>query len=387
MQKLNLSFTRQLMVMLSVVLSVFLSGCSSDGEERPEYMDTQSVKHLEVPPKLSTPDTSGAMKLPQPSAKAQKAFENYKNGKDIIIAPSFDGVRLKNDGRLYWLEIDYPVEKLWSMLPGFLAAEGIEVERVEKLMGFIDTQWMNEYQVTYNSEDEGSGWFSGLSRFSPDYKDKFRVRVEPDDKVGKSRMYVSHRGMQIVVSNDVSAWEQRESEPFLEREIMYRFMLYLGATKGGATDLLAGYHSYQSRVVANKDNLSTFNVQGDEASVWTRLNVAMDRLGVDIVNADKRTHKLKVLVGNLNAPVQSDESGGWFSSLFGRDVDIGEDDEGFETTEYKKPEVASEDRITLIVEQQASAHSSMIKLSLEDGSKIEDGLALDFRNALLQQLK
>ncbi len=52
--------------------SVFLSACSSDGEERREYMDAYSVEELEVPPKLTAPDTSGAMKLPQPAKTTDK---------------------------------------------------------------------------------------------------------------------------------------------------------------------------------------------------------------------------------------------------------------------------------------------------------------------------
>jgi len=53
---------------LAVVFSV-LQGCSSGGEKRPEYMDAYSVEALQIPPKLTEPDTSGAMKLPQPAAK------------------------------------------------------------------------------------------------------------------------------------------------------------------------------------------------------------------------------------------------------------------------------------------------------------------------------
>lgn len=50
--------------------SVFLSACSSDGEERAQYMDAHSVGELEIPPRLTAPDTSGAMQLPEPAKKA-----------------------------------------------------------------------------------------------------------------------------------------------------------------------------------------------------------------------------------------------------------------------------------------------------------------------------
>jgi len=376
------NFLRIYVSFLFTGLFLILGGCSSDGGERPEYLNTTSVKHLEVPPKLSQPDTSGALNLPKPSAKVQRAFAGEQS-KNSYIAPSFKGMRLKNDGQLYWLEIDMPVTKVWDMLPGFLAAEGIEVARVEKLMGFVDTQWMNEYQKSYGGESSESSWFGS---FTPDYKDQFRIRLEPANLASKSRLYVAHRGMQIVVTSDVSEWAQRESEAFLEREIMYRFMLFAGAGKQNATDLLAGYRSYQPRVIVSKNKSSEFVVQGDQENVWQRLALAMDRLGVDIKKSDKSTRTIQVLVGDLDIEKTGQVSGGWFSGLFGGDVDVG-DDEGYETTEYKKQKVAEKDKVIVNVQQKASANSSAIKLSLSDGAAVESGLALDFKNALLKQLK
>jgi len=378
----KLNFSRVITPLLCTGLFLTLGACSSDGEERPEYLNTTSVKHLEVPPKLSVPDTSGALHLPEPSAKVQRAFSGGQT-KNRHIAPAFKGISLKNDGQLYWLEIDMPVTKVWGMLPGFLAAEGIEVSRVEKLMGFVDTQWMNEYQKSYGDESSGGSWFGS---FTPDYKDRFRLRVEAANKGSKSRLYVAHRGMQIVVTNDVSEWAQRESEAFLEREIMYRFMLFAGAGKQSATDLLAGYRSYQPRVIASKNKSSEFEVQGDKENVWRRLVHAMDRLGVDVKKSDKNTRTIKVLVGDLDIEKTRQESGGWFSGLFGGDVDVG-DDEDYETTEYKKQEVAAKDKVIVNVQQIASANSSAIRLSLSDGDAVESGLALDFKNALFEQLK
>lgn len=378
----KLNFSRVFTPILYTGLFLTLGACSSDGEERPEYLNTASVKHLEVPPKLSVPNTSGALNLPEPSAKVLRAFSGEQT-KNIHIAPAFKGVNLKNDGQLYWLEIDMPVTKVWAMLPGFLAAEGIEVSRVEKLMGFVDTQWMNEYQKSYGGVSSESSWFGS---FTPDYKDKFRIRIEAANRGSKSRLYVAHRGMQIVVTSDVSEWAQRESEAFLEREIMYRFMLFAGAGKQSATDLLAGYRSYHPRVIEGKNKSSEFEVQGDRENVWRRLSQAMDRLGVDVKKSDKITRTIQVLVGDLDIEKTRQESGGWFSSLFGGDVDVG-DDEDYETTEYKKQEIAAKDKVIVNVQQTASANSSTIKLSLNDGSAVERGLALDFKNALFQQLR
>lgn len=273
---------------------VSLNGCSSDGEERPEYMDANSVESLQIPPKLTRPDTSGALRLPEPSGKALNMQNESK-----AIAPIFKGIELKNDSRLYWLEIEKPVEEVWATLPRFLASEGIELDRVEKLFGFVDTSWMNEYQITYGGKEGDSSWFV---KFSPDYKDKFRIRVEAITDTDKTRLFVSHRGLQVSVTDDESEWIYRNSEPLLEREIMYRYVLFAGAGQNGATTLLANYKSYQPRAQLNSENPSIMKVQGDPDTVWLRLSIALDRLGVDTVNSDKAAGKLEVQVGNIKVP-------------------------------------------------------------------------------------
>jgi len=367
--------------LLFTLLSVSIVGCSSDGEERPQYMNANTIRGLEIPPKLTTPDTRGALQIPEPSQKA-------RSGKSHVIAPVFNGYELKHDSRLYWLEIDMPVAKVWSMLPDFLASEGITVDRVEKLLGFIDTSWMNEYQITYSS-GEGSSWFSS---FSPDYKDRFRIRLEAVQGENKTRLYVAHRGLQISVTGDVSKWVQRDSEPLLEREIMYRFALFGGIRQSGAKELLAAYNSYQPRVKNITDTTTDeFDVKGDANSIWLRLQVAMDRLGVDILNSDKAANTLTVRVGNLQEPekLPEDESG-WFSGLFGgKDIKVDEDEDYEDSSEYKEQpvKVADEDRLTLRLKQIVGKNSSTIKISHEDGTAISENLAWLFRDALLRQLK
>ena len=366
---------------LMVILTVSLAGCSSDGEERPQYLDANSVKALEVPPKLTSPDTRGALRLPEPSEKA-KASE----AESTIIAPAFTGFELKNDSRLYWLEIELPVADVWASLPDFLSSEGIQIDRVEKLLGFIDTSWMSEYQISYNSDDSSS-WFSG---FSPDYKDRFRIRLEAGQRKNMTRMFVSHRGLQISVANDITEWVQRDSEPFLEREIMYRYVLYSGINKTGATELLSSYNSYQPRVNKIDDTASELVIKGSASTVWTRLKIAIDRLGVDVVKNDAEFSTLTVKVGNLNVGDNShkDETG-WFSGLFGGKDIVVDEDEGYESAEYKdkKVNVAPEDMLVLVLQQIASENTSTIKIRTEDGSEIKEGRAYEFRDALLRQLK
>ncbi len=56
------------LILLFSGVFMFLIGCSSGGK-RPEYMDASSIEALEVPPRLTIPDTSGALQLPEPTEK------------------------------------------------------------------------------------------------------------------------------------------------------------------------------------------------------------------------------------------------------------------------------------------------------------------------------
>ena len=377
-----LNLTSPALVVLLSSSFIFLNACSSDGDKRPEHLDAMATQGLEIPPQLTQPDTNNALRLPEPSRKAKAAFADRFTADATVkvIAPVFKGIRLQNDSNLYWLEVDSSIEKVWGSLPYFLAAEGIVPERVEKLLGFVDTQWMNEYEISYAGEKKSS-W---LKNFSPDFKDKFRLRLEKVS-ADKTHLFVNHRGMQIAMKNDSSEWVQRDSEPMLEREIMFRYMLFAGADKQSATDLLAGYKSYQSRVISSSEQPTSFQVHGDENTVWRRLKIAIDRLGVDVEKIDETTRTIQVLVGNLEVTKPADDDSSWFGGFFGHDVDVGDDDDdGYDNGGYKETIVKVDDRINLTLHQVAGPYMSEIKL--ESNGKLK-GVALDFRRDLLNQLK
>lgn len=361
-----------------------LSACSSDGGERPEYMKAQSVKSLEVPPKLTSPDTRTALRFPQPSASAKEKAALSSADIEAAIAPSFDGVRLKQQAGLYFIEMDSPVSDVWAMLPDFLRNEGIETERVEKLMGFVDTRWMDEYKATYGG-GESSSWFK---RLSPDYKDKFRIRVEPSEKSGVTRLYVAHRGMQVVVSDDGSHWQQRASEAFLEREILYRFVLFAGAGKSAATTLLADYRPYQSRAQKVKSTTGDFEVAGEPAEVWQRIKLAVDRLGVDVTNENSSRSTLNVSVGDVRQIEKlREEEKSWFGRLFNSDDVVVDEDEDYEVSEYKPEKLAKKEKIKLKITLIPSADSSKVLVQHENGKAVTSGTAIDFKHALFNALK
>ncbi|MDQ1363052.1 MAG: outer membrane protein assembly factor BamC, partial [Pseudomonadota bacterium] len=267
-------------IILLSLLAALVSACSSDGEERPEYLDSQSLQALEIPPQLSRPNNSEELKIPEPSARALATLQE-SGAVEGLVAPLFRGVALKSEQGIYWLEVDQDADTLWVTLRDFWANEGIAVERDEPLLGLLETQWIKEYQIRADRE---AGFFKRvLSRFSPDIMDKFRMRVERAGK--QARIYVSHRGAQIALTGETSHWVMRESDPALEKEILYRLSLFAGLSAQQADDLFVAYIPYQSRIRSVAGSTGRFEILGRRELVWKRLQHAVDQLGAKVVAA------------------------------------------------------------------------------------------------------
>ena len=111
---------------------------------------------------------------------------------------------------------------MWPLIHDFWSHEGIKVQRDEPLLGFMETEWIKEFDPNRG----GSFIATIFSKLSPDFLDKFRLRVERVVDQGVTRIYISHRGLEIFTEGDVSTWQQREPDPQLEREILYRLVLF-----------------------------------------------------------------------------------------------------------------------------------------------------------------
>lgn len=145
-------------------------------------------------------------------------------------------------------------------------------------------------------------------------------------------------------------------------------------------------------MIEDADNPARFKVQGSAEIVWLRLRAAMDRLGVDIVQSDNEGRSLLLSVGAITpAQAAKQESGGWFRGLFGGDVQVDENYDIEDTRQQEQQDEAvdagTDERLQMRVQQQAGQYVSTIIVSYADSSEPLSGKALDFRNALVNQLK
>ena len=354
-----------------LLLVVGITACSSDGEERPEYLDSSSLQSLEIPPKLSQIDNRRELEIPEPSAKALQLLEQ-RDDVEGSVAPVFTGLKLKSDSGIYWLEVDKSAEQLWPVLQDFLAHEGMKIYRNEPLLGFMETEWVKEYQATV----DGNFLTNFFNAVSPDVLDKFRIRVERVSNRSLSKIFVSHRGMEIAMIDEGTKWQQRDPEPMLERELLYRMVLFAGLNNKQADEIFAEYQPYQARIRSLDEDASVYEIVGQSDFVWSRIMHALDRLGVEIKQQNKQTGIIDLVVGELPKELAAErdelsESSWLMSIISGND---------------KEPS-SDHGQLNITIQLQAKGNVTNLKLSHADGRSITSGLPVQFRNSLVKLLQ
>ncbi len=261
------SFAITLMVLL-------ITSCAN---ERPVYQGAEYYKNLEIPPDLTEPETANELKVPKPTEEALQRFRD-NNKLETIITPTFDGVRTVTYAGNSWIEIDNNVDRVWPRLIEFWETEGIPLEQIRPLLGFMETQWVEQL------DDSDSGFFNALFQgSSPDQKQKFRVRVERFERNTKTRLYVAHTRVERYIKSDDAdeyIWLTLPSDIEAEREIISRMAIFVGLPKDKTQVLLENYRPYSSLVKTEHSNATALTMKGSMDFVWRRAIRALDRMGM-----------------------------------------------------------------------------------------------------------
>jgi outer membrane protein assembly factor BamC len=299
---------------LIAVGTMAMVACSSDGDvRRQEYLDADYYTRLELPPNLTEPSATQQLSVPKPTdAELEKFKTETRNlgkldgdGKSLAAAPllpALKGVELKSVAGLSWLEVAGSPPQLWPKLAAFWNLEGIPVVQSEPLFGIIETDWVNKLQVKTDAS-----WYKRIfSHVEPDRLDKFRMRIEPAS-VAKTRVYVSHSGMELVVQDENVSWRARCSEAGLEQDVLSRLALYIGLDPAQAKTALLNYKPYASRVKIPAEEKSALLLSDSMDNAWLRSRHALDRLGADIQESDASQHQFKIALPQLKREVLGEE--------------------------------------------------------------------------------
>ena len=289
---------------VAITVALIAAGCSSDGNERRQkYIDADYYTRLEIPPDLTPTNESRQLATPKPADEAMAKFkqdtanlgESKAEGK-VAMAAGAEGAHLQSGNGVFWLEVDEKASELWPRLRAFWGNEGIKVIRSEPVLGIVETDWVSKLQV-----DDDAGFFRKMfNTVDPDRLDKFTLRVEPVPGQDKTKIFMSHSGLEKLVEGDDVNWRSRCSEEELEHEMLNRLALFVGLNAVQSAKVFENYRPYTSRVRVSEDNVSTLYITGNMEFVWSRTLRALDRQSMDVQAIDASARRIKVAIEKIS---------------------------------------------------------------------------------------
>jgi len=299
-----------LVFLVSVLATVSCSSTPDDGKAI--YGASKLTKSLEVPPDLELPVMNKEYRIPG-IASQQTSYSIY-SGSDAkqtgVITGIAKGVRLVREDNLVWLEIKSSPDKLWPQLQLFLQNTGFEIASEDKLVGIMETNWLE------NQADVPGSWLN-----SAVLMDKYRIRLERSPKPDTTLVFIRHRGMREVHLSEFgsetvdSNWEIRASDPELEAEMLQRFLVFGGMDKKQLAAITDDQtKSKNTRILTGKDGQVILEVKENFPRTWRRVGLALDRMGLVIEDRNRSAGVYYIRLPD-NFDAENDKS--WFAGLFG----------------------------------------------------------------------
>jgi outer membrane protein assembly factor BamC len=373
-----------------------LGGCSITEElndrNKIDYKSAGKLPPLDIPPDLNTVKTDDRFKVPERADRTLSGFEKGKAAGGTPVSttsssllPSNNVARIERAGSQRWLTVALPAEKVWPVLREFWQESGFMVEAENQTTGILETSWAeNRAKLPQDLLRRTLGRVAeGL--YSTSERDRFRSRIERGTAANSTEIYISHRGMVEVYSDnsrkDDTRWQTRPSDPELEVEFLQRLLVKLGATKDQAQSTVAGVAQQDKAQIAAANATSTSAAALSQISLsepfdraWRRVGLALDRTGFTVEDRD-RTQGL-YFVRYIDPEVEmanvTGKKPGFFGNLF---------------TSTAKPTTPSQYRIKVA----GAAAQTQVNVLNKEGKEISDAAELKTANKimalLLDQLK
>lgn len=292
---------------ISAVVLLSLAGCSSMGlgNKRIDYRSgAAQVPTLEIPPDLTTPGSDDNFKVP--GAANVATYSDYSKGGDALpagrsaVLPEVKGVHLERNGAQRWLVVADKAENVWPVVKAFFQENGLTVASEDQAAGVMETDWAeNRAKIPQDAVRSVLGKvFDGL--YSSGQRDQYRARLER--KGDSTEVYLTHRGMEEVLSSDgsTSKWQARAADPEMEAIMLQKLMVRFGGSEvqaavavsgsvpasGTASVAAVGGDGKASLVeVFDGSKVLVLNDAFDKA--WRRVGLALEQAGMAVEDKDR----------------------------------------------------------------------------------------------------
>jgi outer membrane protein assembly factor BamC len=287
--------------------ALVLSGCGGSLFQKDKEIDYKtkgantSQSPLEVPPDLTAPMRDDRFSVPSTSSnKGSTTFSTYSAERQTSkstsneVLPSADNskFRMERVGNERWLVVEGSTQSVWQQLRGFWQDTGFVLRIDSPEIGIMETEWAeNRAKVPQGGLRNLLGSIAdGL--YSTPERDKFRTRVEQSNEPGKVEIYISHRGMYEVYTQErtnETRWQPRPTDPDLEAEMLRRVMVRLGATEESSKQLVAEkpQQSDRARLANGGDGVLQLTVLDQLDRAWRQVGLTLDRVGLVVEDRDR----------------------------------------------------------------------------------------------------
>jgi outer membrane protein assembly factor BamC len=371
---------------LCLLACAALGACSGFeiGGKKIDYKSAGQTPPLEVPPDLTRPRTDDRFNVPDGNPTGTATFSDYSRERAGQaragvpgVLPEIPDVRVMRDGSQRWLVVKGAPPQVWLTVKDFWQEGGFIVNVEIPEAGIMETDWAGKRAKV----DDGMirNFLSRLldTVYSTGERDKYRTRLERGTQPGTTEIYISHRGMEEVYTERVSAgqadtrWQPRPPDPDLEAEMLRRLMVRFGVDDSRAkAQIAAPPAALRATLSRGDDGAGTLvlNEQFDRA--WRRVGLALDRVGFTVEDRDRSKGLYYVRYIDPQTDNKSADDKGWFSRLkfWGSD----------------KPKPSEQFRIHV---KDVEAAGSQVNVLNKDGTRGQSDTASRILTLLYEQLK
>ncbi len=275
---------------------------------------TGSSKPLEVPPDLTSVNSSDAYNVPGSTSYSaySKAQEDQEPGVEKVLRTP-DGVRMEKAGIQRWLVVDAPAEKVWPVVREFWLEQGFAVRVENADTGVMETEWTRADDIKVEDDkrkwnDRLDKWFDKLSGLAD--KRKFRTRLERGEVESTTEIYMTHRAVKGAPDDGKNRVQTQlgeidtgyradaktrdksisidEYERDLDAELLRRMMVKLGVSQARADQIAQNpVREKRAEVVKESDQSVTLKLKDSYSRGWRRVGLALDRVGFVVEDKDR----------------------------------------------------------------------------------------------------
>ncbi|MEW6164643.1 MAG: outer membrane protein assembly factor BamC [Pseudomonadota bacterium] len=313
----------------ALVAATLLAACSGNilpESKKIDYKSSGKLPSLEVPPDLTQPTRDDRYAVPDVSPRGTATYSEYAGERQAgatstapAVLPSVDKMRIERAGSQRWLVAAGTPEQLWPALKEFWQELGFIVNIEMPEAGVMETDWAEDRAKLPDDIIRGTLGKVFDSLYSTAERDKFRTRIEKGAEPGTTEIYISHRGMYEVYSNEgktETRWQPRPAEPELEAEMLRRLMVRLGVEEARAKTMLAAEPKQErAKLTRAADGAGALLMQEPFDRAWRRVGLSLDRVGFTVEDRDRSQGLYYVRYIDPEVDNSKKEDKGWLSKL------------------------------------------------------------------------